>query len=118
ILKDDFEGLQVSAQYGISAENDGEERQYNLITGGSFADGRGHVTFAASHNTRDGIAQTERDISRSAEYCYDDGTCVPNGSATTGDGTFSIPTTATPTQLAAYQSYFTARGLPAGSPLI
>lgn len=118
ILKDDFEGLQVSAQYGISGENDGEERQYNLITGGSFADGRGHVTFAASHNTRDGIAQTERDISRSAEYCYDDGTCVPNGSATTGDGTFSIPTTATPTQLAAYQSYFTARGLPAGSPLI
>lgn len=115
ILKDDFEGLQVSAQYGISGENDGEERQYNLIAGGEFADGRGHLTFAASHNTRDGIAQTEREISAVAEYCFNDGTCIPNGSATTGDGTFSIPTTASPTQLAAYRAYFAARGLPTGT---
>lgn len=110
ILKDDFEGLQVSGQYGISGENDGEERQYGLLMGGAFADGRGHMTFAASHNTRDGIAQTARDISRTAEYCDLDG-CYPNGSFTTGDGTFSISPSATDAQLATYRTYFTGRGL-------
>lgn len=110
ILKDDFEGLQVSGQYGISGESDGEERQYGLLMGGSFGDGRGHMTFAASHNTRDGIAQTARDISRTAEYCDLDG-CVPNGSFTTGDGTFSISPSATDAQLDTYRAYFTGRGL-------
>lgn len=110
ILKDDFEGMQVSGQYGISGESDGEERQYGLLMGGSFADGRGHMTFAASHNTRDGIAQTARDISRTAEYCDLDG-CVPNGSFTTGDGTFLISSSATDAQLDEYRTYFTGRGL-------
>lgn len=111
ILKDDFEGAQVSAQYGISQENDGKEVQYNLILGGGFADGRGHLTFAASHNTRDGIQQTAREISRSARYCFNDGSCVPDGSPTTGDGTFSISPSATDAQLNQYLAYFTARGL-------
>lgn len=111
ILKDDFEGAQVSAQYGISQENDGKEVQYNLILGGAFADGRGHLTFAASHNTRDGIQQTAREISRSARYCFNDGSCVPDGSPTTGDGTFSISPSATDAQLNQYLAYFTARGL-------
>ncbi|WP_303719249.1 TonB-dependent receptor domain-containing protein [Brevundimonas naejangsanensis] len=111
ILKDDFEGAQVSAQYGISQENDGKEVQYNLILGGAFADGRGHLTFAASHNTRDGIQQTAREISRSARYCFNDGSCVPDGSPTTGDGTFSISPSATNAQLNEYLAYFTARGL-------
>jgi iron complex outermembrane receptor protein len=111
LLKDDFEGAQVSAQYGISQENDGKEVQYNLVLGGPFADGRGHLTFAASHNTRDGIPQTARDISRTAQYCFNDGSCVPDGSPTTGDGTFSISPSATAAQLATYQTYFAGRGL-------
>lgn len=113
ILKDDFEGVQVSAQYGISGESDGKEVQYNLMTGGAFGDGRGHFTFAASHNTRDGIAQTERDISRTAEYCFNDGTCVPNGSATTGDGTFSISPNADAASLGHYKAYFAGLGMSA-----
>lgn len=111
ILKDDFEGVQVTGQYGVSGEDDGAETQLNLLAGGSFADGRGHITFAASHNTRDAIAQTARDISRSATYCYADGTCIPNGSATTGDGTFSISPSATTAQLDVYRAYFAGRGL-------
>jgi len=122
ILKDDFEGAQVSAQYGISQENDGKEVQYNLILGGAFADGRGHLTFAASHNTRDGIQQTAREISRSARYCFNDGSCVPDGSPTTGDGTFSISAitnlgtsalneAATDARLDAFRAYFAGRGL-------
>ncbi|AYG95820.1 TonB-dependent receptor [Brevundimonas naejangsanensis] len=122
ILKDDFEGAQVSAQYGISQENDGKEVQYNMVLGGAFADGRGHLTFAASHNTRDGIQQTARDISRTAQYCFNDGTCVPDGSPTTGDGTFTISAVtnagdddankaATDARLDAFRTYFAGRGL-------
>ncbi len=113
ILKDDFEGVQVSAQYGISGENDGKEVQYNLMTGGSFADGRGHFTFAASHNTRDGIAQTEREISRTAQYCFNDGSCIPYGSYTTGDGTFSLSNTISDANLAQFDAYFAGRGMSA-----
>lgn len=122
ILKDDFEGAQVSAQYGISQENDGKEVQYNLLLGGAFAGGRGHLTFAASHNTRDGIPQTAREISRTAQYCFNDGSCVPDGSPTTGDGTFSISAitnlgtsalneAATDARLDAFRTYFAGRGL-------
>lgn len=113
MLKDDFEGVQFSTQYGISGENDGKEIQYSLMAGGEIAGGRGHVTFAASHNTRDGIQQSERDISRTAEYCFNDGTCVPNGSGTTGDGTFSIAPAATEAQLDIYRGYFAGLGMDA-----
>src|SRR5690606_20734845 len=40
-----------------------------------------------------------------------DGSCVPDGSPTTGDGTFSISPSATDAQLNQYLAYFTARGL-------
>ena len=111
ILKDDFEGIQVSGQYGISGENDGKEVQYNFLAGGAFADGRGHFTIAASHNTRDGIAQTEREISRTAQYCYNDGTCVPYGSYTTGDGTFSISGNMADNNVAKFDAYFAGLGM-------
>ena len=115
LLKNDFEGLETSFQYGISERGDGEERQYNLIGGGDFADGRGHATFSTSYNEREAIPQTARDISAVAEFCDLDG-CVPNGSPTTGDGTFSIAAVpnnaaATATRLQAFQDYFTAKGL-------
>lgn len=91
ILKDDFEGVEVSTQYGISDYSDGEEIQHNLLVGGDFDEGRGHITFAASYLDRNAIAQTERPFSVRAERCYVNG-CVPNGSPTTGDGSFTLPT--------------------------
>jgi iron complex outermembrane recepter protein len=103
ILKDDFEGLEMSAQYGISEQEDGRETQLNLIAGGAFAEGRGHATFAASYNKRDSIGQAERDFSQRAQYCDLSG-CSPNGSTTTGDGTFNIPNSAQ--AITAFQSYF------------
>lgn len=115
ILKDDFEGIEVSTQYGISEYSDGEEIQHNLVIGGQFDEGRGHATFAVSYNDRNGIGQAERPFSIRAEQCYLNG-CVPNGSPTTGDGTFVLSGTAVGTtgnqvfrdQLAAY---FVSRGV-------
>ena len=119
LLQDDFEGLEVSTQYGVSELNDGQEWQYNLLAGGEFGDGRGHATFAASYNQRDAITQTERDFTRDATYCFNDGTCVPNGSYTTGDGTFSLAgANATPEAIARYEAYFVERGYDPASDLL
>ncbi|MFN3669442.1 MAG: TonB-dependent receptor domain-containing protein [Brevundimonas sp.] len=110
-LRDRFEGLEMSAQYGISEEGDGEEYALNLLAGAQTADGRGRVVFAASYNNRALIAQSAREFSQTAEYCLVSG-CTPNGSTTTGDGTFSIPGNATAAQLTVFRDYFIAQGVP------
>ena len=43
ILKDEFEGVQITGQSGISDEEDDETHQINLTAGSSFADGRGRA---------------------------------------------------------------------------
>lgn len=111
ILKDDFEGLEMMGQYGISEEGDGEEYTLSLIAGGEFADGRGHITFSGSFNQRDSIGLADREFSRYAQYCDLNG-CSLSGSPTTPDGTFSFTgANRTPESIAALQSYFTGRGL-------
>lgn len=110
-LRDRFEGLEMSAQYGVSEEGDGEEYALNLLAGAQTADGRGRVVFAASYNNRALIAQSARDFTDQAEYCDLDG-CIPNGSTTTGDGTFSIPGAATPAQIQVFRDYFVGQGVP------
>lgn len=113
MLRDRFEGLEMSAQYGQSQEGDGEEYALNLLAGARTADGRGRVVFAASYNNRELIAQSARSFSQVAEYCDLDG-CTPNGSGNTGDGTFSIPGTATTAQLQQFRNYFLAKGVAPG----
>ena len=46
ILKDDFEGLEVTGQFGITDEGDGAEKRFSAVWGGNFADGRGNVNLS------------------------------------------------------------------------
>ena len=39
IMKDDFNGMDIGAQFGQSARSDGSDRQIHLLVGGNFADG-------------------------------------------------------------------------------
>jgi len=110
LLRDEFDGLQVSGQYGLSGENDGNEYNINLLAGGDMLGGRGHVTFAASYTNREEIFQNARKFSEFAQYCDITG-CYLNGSPTTGDGTFSIPTTATAAQVQVLRDYFIGKGV-------
>ena len=64
VLRDDFEGLQVSTQYGETSESDGQSRQYELLFGSNFDESRGNVTFYASHATRDPVMMQDRKFSR------------------------------------------------------
>ncbi len=60
ILKDDFEGVEFSAQSGITGEGDARRLSFDLTMGTNFDEGRGNVVFYANYFDRNGI----RDIAR------------------------------------------------------
>lgn len=60
ILRRDFEGLELDAQFGITQEGDNFEYQLGGIMGADFDDGRGNVSIAMSMNTREANFQRDR----------------------------------------------------------
>ncbi len=60
ILRKDFEGLEMDAQFGITQEGDNFEYQLSGIMGADFDDGRGNVSIAMSMNTREANFQRDR----------------------------------------------------------
>ena len=61
ILKDDFEGVQITGQSGISDEDDDETHQFNLTAGSSFAEGRGRAMFNLGWDKDRGVFARNRD---------------------------------------------------------
>jgi outer membrane receptor protein involved in Fe transport len=66
ILRDDFEGVEVSAQTGESAEGDTGSVQAEVLVGSSLADNRGHVMLWATRNQRDLLSKGDREFSAQA----------------------------------------------------
>src|SRR5690606_16564157 len=62
ILRDNFEGFEVDAQYGTSEAGDGDETRISMVLGGNFADGRGNVAMGVEHYDREISYQRNRDI--------------------------------------------------------
>lgn len=60
ILKDDFEGFELDAEYGISGEGDAENYRFRSLVGGNFADGRGNVVVSMEYAKQDGLLTAER----------------------------------------------------------
>ncbi len=111
ILKKDFEGLEITAQTARSQEDDAGEYSLGLIAGTSFADDRGHISFAASFNKREAVYQGEREDYRFASYYNQNGARL-NGSPTTPDGTFSLTAAmVTPANQQRFINYFAGRGV-------
>ncbi|MDO9337730.1 MAG: TonB-dependent receptor [Caulobacter sp.] len=54
-LKDDFEGIELTTQYGLSKYSDGEQSDTSIIFGANVAEGRGNVTGYFSYYDRDRI---------------------------------------------------------------
>ena len=62
VLKDDFEGIAATAQYGGTVRGDGGD-QYGAVTiGGNIADGRGNVAFNLSYERLEAVRSADRDI--------------------------------------------------------
>src|SRR6185437_6739920 len=63
VLKDHFEGVAATAQYGGTIRGDGGD-QYGAVTiGGDIADGKGNIAFNLSYERLDTVRSADRDIS-------------------------------------------------------
>ena len=61
ILKDDFEGVSLSGQYGAALENwDAAETQFSALAGTNFDNDRGNIVFGYSYTKSDSLKGTER----------------------------------------------------------
>jgi outer membrane receptor protein involved in Fe transport len=52
IYKDNFQGIEGNAQYGITEQGDDAQYQANITVGGNFADDRGNIMLHLVTRTR------------------------------------------------------------------
>jgi iron complex outermembrane receptor protein len=62
ILKENFQGLEVDLQQGITEAGDGEQTRVYAIMGTDVAEGRGNVTMGAEWYDRQGALEAEREF--------------------------------------------------------
>jgi len=67
VLKDDFEGLTVSARYGTEPDIEADEFSLTLEAGRNFNNGRSNVALFAAYTDRDPIFASERDFAADAD---------------------------------------------------
>ncbi len=63
ILKDDFEGVELSSGYETTEKSDARFFNLDLTLGGNFADGKGNVVFNIGYTERDALFQRDRSFS-------------------------------------------------------
>ncbi|MFU8815041.1 MAG: TonB-dependent receptor domain-containing protein, partial [Pseudomonadales bacterium] len=89
ITKRDFEGADISGNWGASEEGDGDRYRVDITLGANTSDGRGNVTLHAGYSKMDPVLQGDRKLG-AASLSSTDG--LPSGSsagvpmATTGTG--------------------------------
>jgi outer membrane receptor protein involved in Fe transport len=62
ILKNDFEGMEFDAQYGITEVGDDQELRVSTLMGGNFSDNRGNAMFGLEYYKRGDASFAERDF--------------------------------------------------------
>lgn len=60
IMKNDFEGLEINANYGLSEYGDGEQTSVSVVWGRNFDDNRGNVAVSLDLRKDDGLVVTDR----------------------------------------------------------
>lgn len=70
ILRDDFEGVDLTGQMGINENGSGQEYSYGMLVGGNFADGRGNITLSANYFNREAISSSRYEFSRVSGATY------------------------------------------------
>ena len=87
ILRDRFEGVQASADYGRTSRGDGSRRNYSLTAGHAWD--RASVVAGVSYHKIDEVSAAQRAFSRDALNLVD-GEAVKQGSSATPYGTLSF----------------------------
>lgn len=100
ILKDDFDGAQLDADYSVTGDNDGRREAYGLTLGADLDSGRGNVALHIGHLSQEQVNMSARPW---GAFALDSDTGNPGGSETsnptvidTGSGRIQVrPGTAT-----------------------
>lgn len=66
VLRRDFQGVDLSASGGRSAESDGDTRRVDITLGTNTADGKGNVMLGFGYTTRDPVLQGDRPFGESS----------------------------------------------------
>lgn len=77
ILKDDYEGVSLSGQFGAATKNwDAEEAQLSVLAGRNFGNGRGNATFSYTYNKLNKLDGADRSFTSNKAFfprtVYDD----------------------------------------------
>lgn len=68
ILKRNYQGLRVEAQYGIAERGDAPDYRISAIAGKNFADGRGNITISGEYNNVRGITANARAVTSRGNF--------------------------------------------------
>ncbi|WP_333585819.1 TonB-dependent receptor plug domain-containing protein [Phenylobacterium sp.] len=68
ILDKTYTGLKMTAEYGETTYEDGENWKYNFTAGSAFADGRGHILLSAETVSQTGIHGVSRDWNKGGHF--------------------------------------------------
>jgi outer membrane receptor protein involved in Fe transport len=69
ILKRDYEGFDVDAQYGRSGFHDADNKRIRALWGKNFASGRGNITLSGEFTKQNGLLGTDRPV-YAADYSF------------------------------------------------
>jgi iron complex outermembrane recepter protein len=64
ILRQDFEGFDLDAQYGTTDEGGGEESRVGAVFGANFDDGRGNIAMGVEAYNREAVLEIDREAFR------------------------------------------------------
>lgn len=88
ITRKGYTGLEMSYDYGITDEEDGQRHGVGLTWG--FNTDKGHMMMGLNYNDQDGISAGDRGFSTNALYLYG-GVVTAGGSSRTPTGRFFLP---------------------------
>lgn len=94
VMRDDFEGMELTGSYGISSRGDAARYNFDLTVGGNFADGRGNVVFHGTYYDRAQVVGAARDhatVFLADAIVNGQPTLVPTGNGVTPEGTIFGP---------------------------
>ena len=62
ILKENYEGFELTGQYGNNAEGNQKTTQFSLAAGANFDDDRGNITFGMEYTKDEGLLECDQDF--------------------------------------------------------
>lgn len=101
ITKQNFEGVDLRGNYGITERGDGRTYRIDLTTGANFADGKGNVVFGLSYQVAQPVLHGDRDVGMVSRQstCTAAQTAAPGGCAAATVGAPQGSATAVPASL-------------------